>query len=143
MVARRRLKSQLGYKRQEEAREGGGVTSQVGGAVGVGQSGPRASTLEPAEVAGALGPSRGPLDHHELGHGAVFQQRPRQGHAGAVDDPHAEGAHAATCNTTGGKNYLHSVLEEQGRCLCGEKSTFTGSALCQRERVDLRLTRET
>lgn len=94
------LQSQFGCKRQKEVRGGGGVTSQVGGAVGVGQPGPRVSALEPvvvagALVAGALVPPRGPLDHHEQGHGAVFKQRPRQGHAGAVDDPHAEGAHAA------------------------------------------------
>lgn len=105
------LQSQFGYKRQKEVRGGGGVTSQVGGAVGVGQPGPRVSALEPVVVAGALVPPRGQLDHHELGHGAVFQQRPRQGHAGAVDDAHAEGAHAAACSTTGGQMYSYSVLE--------------------------------
>lgn len=82
---------------------GGVVTFQVGGAAAVRQPGPGIPALQPAVVGGALVPPRGPLDHHEVGRAAVLQQSPGQGGAGSVDQLHAEGAQAATCNGTGGR----------------------------------------
>lgn len=74
----------------------GGVTSEVGGTVRVGQSDPRVCALT-SVLLRVLLPRQGPLDHHEERHGGVVHQRPGERHAGAVDDHHAEGMHAAAC----------------------------------------------
>lgn len=71
------------------------VTSQVGGSVRVGQSGPRACA--PLPGAPVLFPQQGPLDHHEDRRGAFVDQSPGERRAGAVDDRHAEVMHAAAC----------------------------------------------
>lgn len=72
------------------------VTSQVGGTLRVGQSGPRvcAPSLGGARV---LFPQQGPLDHHEDRRGAFVDQSPGERHIGAVDDRRTEVMHAAAC----------------------------------------------
>lgn len=90
----------------------GGVTSEIGGPVRVGQPDPPVCALAP-QLARVLFRRQGPLDQHEERRGGVVRQRPVERHAGAVDERHAKGAHAAACPPQRTPRWLAGSAEER------------------------------